>query len=302
MAYNIPPAKAKVTRYTSSDTWTKDPNAKYIKVVGWCGGSGGGSGRRGAAGSDRSGGSGACMAGCFSFEADASNFSSSETVTVGAGGTGGAAQTVDDTNGITAATGGASFFGSITATGFFPRGEGGGTGSTNGGVYSSIITEIANWQSNSSRAGGDGSATSTGGNGLQQPNFNFLGGYLTPGAGGGGGGINAANTAFNGGAGGTIITGAGATFLAGGTAGTASGGAGGNGNPGGQSITSGGIICCGTGGGGGAGNGAGVGGDGGDGAIPGGSGGGGGASVNGSNSGAGGDGARGEVWVYEYLG
>lgn len=294
----------KVTRFTSSDTWTKDADAVYIKVVGWSGGSGGGSGRRGAAASERGGGSGGCMSGSFLYEGDAGNFDTTESVTIGAGATGGAAQTVDDTDGSNGGDAGISSFGDLEINGFFTRGEGGGTTQKNGGASSKIATATfySKTYDGSVTDGGYGRVTA-GGDGVDQPKEDVFGGNLGVGSAGGGGGVNSSNVAANGGRGGNVRTiNGGSTVLAGGTAGAASGGAGGAGNAGGTSVTTGGFMCCGTGGGGGAGNEAGAGGDGGDGAIPGGAGGGGGASVNGSNSGAGGDGARGEVWVYEYLG
>lgn len=297
-----------VTRFTASGTWTKGASTKWVRIIGWSGGSGGGSGRRGAAGSDRGGGSGGVTNGVFDYSADASLFGATETVTIGSGGNGGSAQTADDSNGNNGSDGGVSAVGNVTSVGFFPRGEGGTTGNANGGAQCRLFTQdsyklqlVASGQG----VGGQG-RVAAGGAGTDYPSSNadascYLG-CFTGGVGGGGGGISSANTSSDGGRGGNLINAnGGATVLAGGAGGTAGGTVNGsNGNAGGTSITSGGYTSGGTGGGGGAGGGAGVGGTGGDGAIPGGSGGGGGASVNGQNSGAGGNGARGEVWIFEW--
>jgi hypothetical protein len=89
-----------VTKYTSSGTFTKAASTKWIKVIGWGGGGGGGSGRKGAAGSNRFGGGGGSSGPIFFVECDPIFFNpAGETVTIGAGGTGGASQTTNSTGG-----------------------------------------------------------------------------------------------------------------------------------------------------------------------------------------------------------
>lgn len=95
--------------FTGSGTWTKPSNLDYCYVFILSAGGGGRAGRRGAAGSDRGGG-GAFGGALIMARFDAADLSSTESVTVGAGGTGGAAQTADNGNGNVGGIGGSSNF------------------------------------------------------------------------------------------------------------------------------------------------------------------------------------------------
>ena len=266
-----------VRLYTADDTWTNpSPSVAkrvFVRLVG--GGGGGGAGRRGAAGSIRVGGGGG-GAGCVAEGwLLTTNLGSTVAVTVGAGGTGGAAQTADSSSGANGTDGGVSLFSDFRANGgSFGSGGGSGTGG-GGGAGVSLGNNIGLTNLNGS---GGAAASATGGAGA----FVAAGaGGAIPTGGGAGGGITSGNANSAGSAGGTIGN---ATLgqLSGGAAGT-------NGNAG---------KGVGTGGGGGNGGGANNGGNGGG---FGAGGGGGGASTNGTNSGKGGDGASGYVLVITYL-
>jgi hypothetical protein len=282
-----PLASSFATTYTTAQTNTPyviPVGAKVLTVRAQAGGAGGGSGRRGAASTLRCGGGGG-GAGAYSGEW---HFSVPELtaagvttlyVTVGGGGTGGAAQTADDTDGNpgtgggfsavqTAAVGG-SAANSLLRVGASGGGAGGtavgGTGGTGGtGRFSGPAGAAA---SGSGTAGLTPGAVSS-----------------APGGGGSGGGLTAANAQAAGGGGGVALS----HFPVGTSGGTAGGGAGvAGGNPPA-------VIGHGHGGGGGGSNLTGAGGAGGAGGY-GAGGGGGGASVNGSASGAGGAGGVGFV-------
>ena len=112
--------------YTASGTETKPPLAKRALVALAGGGGGGGSGRRGAAGSARSGGLGGFGSVLVELLLQASALSSTVTVTIGAGGTGGAAITADSTSGNDGTAGGDTTFGAYLRA----RGAIGGKGGT----------------------------------------------------------------------------------------------------------------------------------------------------------------------------
>ena len=304
-------AKAtKITIFTASGTFNKDPDSQWLKVYLWGGGSGGGSGRRGAAGTNRGGGSGGANSGTGYFETSAAFVGAIETVVVGAGGAGGAAVAVNDTNGNNGTSGGFSQFGNIV-TGIDPAvyistGIGGTNAGDSVGGYGSLVDLHMGINALGSAQGANGVfgtavvATSVPANGLSGASGSVSTYLTSPGA-GGGGGLTNADVVGNGSAGGAITRtdSTYTTILAGGIAGVA-GASGGNGVAA-STITSGGIIMSGTSGGGGGASKTAIAGSGGNGAIPGGAGGGGGASLNGFNSGAGGNGARGEVWVIEFF-
>jgi hypothetical protein len=272
--------------YTADDTWTNPspstPKRVYVRLIG--GGGGGGSGRKGVPDTVRTAGAGGGAGAVVEFWTLTTELSGSETVTVGAGGTGAAAVTANNTNGSAGSNGGNTIFAGVTAT----RGAGGGGGSTSqalGGAATASGSSIGIVAQNT-LVGGNSSAS--GANGSQ-------GGtaiYCVPTGGGGGGGVTIGNTAGSGGVGGQMGNAA-LGIINGGTSGTAGGTAGGNGTA---------TRGSGTGGGGGGGNTSGNGGDGGDGGGFGSGGGGGGAAVNDvGNSGKGGDGKPGYVLIITYL-
>lgn len=282
-----------ITTYTSSDTWTKNANTKFITVYGWGGGSGAGSGRRGVS-TASGGGAGGASGAVFYMEFLGANIGATSTVTIGAGGAGGVPQTVNDTDGNDGASGGVTTFGNLlmsAATG----GQGGINGTSNGG------SSQVGWSNgnNMSNGGNGGVGTNTAGH-TAPVNIGYS--YL-PIPGGGGGGADS-GTPRAGGAGGAVIGGDLTTvLLAGGAAGIESGTIdGGNGNDAASGGAADGFTSGGSGGGGGGGQSSGlVAGNGGDGGFPGGGGGGGGGSLNGTASGAGGAGGAGMVVVIEYL-
>ncbi len=135
-----------VDTFTSSGTWTKPAWAKKVSVFCMSGGSGGGSGRRGATTTARAGGGGGAGNTFAVLIGEASGFTSTVSVTVGAGGTGGASVTTDSTNGNTGGTGGASSFGTYIATVALPGAQGGTT--SGGGGASANSSNIGIYPSN----------------------------------------------------------------------------------------------------------------------------------------------------------
>lgn len=262
------------------------PGAKYLEFECAGAGGGGGSGRRGTNLSAKGGGSGGGGGGFCKFRVPVSDLTDTIYVTVGAAGTGGAAVTVDDTNGNNGVAGGASYI-SVAAAPTIGQlvalANGGGAGL--GGVGGAV-----------SAGGGQGLGSMVGGNGgASVVTGTYVGGSSTI-AGPGGAGQG-------GGAGGSIASGGGVigaggpgypplgrwnSFTA--LGGTSGGGAGGAGT---SPLTS---TAAGSGGGGGGAHNAGAGGAGGAGARCSG-GGGGGAALNGNNSGAGGAGGLGYVKI-----
>lgn len=279
--------------FSSSSTWTKPTGAKRVRVILVGGGGGGGSGRVGASGSNRWGGGGGGGGKCTDVWYDAAQLSSSETVTIGAGGTGGTGQTTDSTNGNNGNNGGASYFGGTTASNS-KQTAGGGTRGFQGGsttppavaeAYSAAMQYFPCLASQASlNAGDDG----------------YLQGF-GPTGGGAGGGIPTTGTTNAGGDGGSRTEG----FFTGGSGGGAAGGAaGGSAGTAGTAGTTDGTASPGMFGGGGGGSGSrttGNNGAGGAGAAPGGGGGGSGAVQNGGDSGNGGNGADGGCFVWTYF-
>jgi hypothetical protein len=263
-----------IQTFTSSANWIKPTGAKSVNIQLFGAGAGGSSGSRGAAGIRIAGGGGG-GGGYFSTTIEASLLSPSESVTIGAGGTGGAARTVDNT-GQTGATGGDTIFNIFRATG----GRGPSTYDA-AGISGSVM-------------GGSGASASA---------FGFAGSSATPTGlsssvstfsrgGGSGGGLTAVSIESNGGAGGFATN----INQFGGTGGVA-GGAVNGGN--GYSVATG-FFAAGSGGGGGASSITANAGTGGTGGFPAGGGGGGGAS-QGFNSGAGGAGANGTAVITTYF-
>src|SRR4051812_28812340 len=83
-------------KFTASGTWNKPSGAKLTEVIAWGGGSGGSSGRRGQTTTNRGGGGGGAAGACVIERYDPSLLASSVSVTIGAAGTGGTAQTSDN--------------------------------------------------------------------------------------------------------------------------------------------------------------------------------------------------------------
>lgn len=278
-------AQAQVDVYATAGTftWTKPAGAKAVHVALLSGGGGGGSGRKTPSGTAGAGGGGGMGGGYSERILQAGICGSTETVTVGAGGTGGAAITtnpVGGTNGNAGVIGGNSSFGTLVAAFGGQPGAGGTISSGGGGAASNSTRAMFPGSTGGAGALAGGASGGTSGNSAT--------------GGGGGGGVAATPAAANGGTGGTS-----GYFLAGGQAvlGIAPGGNGGtNINVAANQAAGGG------GGGGGASSITGNAGNGGAGGSYGGGGGGGGASLlDVGNSGAGGAGASGIVVVTTYF-
>ncbi len=279
-------------------TWTKstNPPTKWIEVYMWGGGGGGGSGRQGTA--EMSGGGGGGAFGTILHETfPAYLFNSTETVLIGAGGSGGISQTSIDTGGLIGTTGNPSSIGYITS----PGGIGGNGGSTGAAAPGTGFTLY-----NSSKLGYSGSGGSgliTNGSSISQ-SYNTAAYFSKNTLGGGGAGASAI-TPYQGGTGGSIKDPSDTNvILAGGTGGISSGTI--NGSNGLPYVTSSstahGVFGGGSAGGGGGGQYlASAAGTGGNGGLGGGGGGGGGGSIDLTNSGAGGNGGDGLLIVIEYF-
>ena len=268
--------------FTASGTWYKPARAYSYEVLLIGGGGGGGSGRCAASLTDRWGGGGGSGAGIVLGRGLASFTNATESVTVGAGGTGGAGRS-DFGSGIAGGYGGASLFGAFQAVG--GNNGGGGTNAT-GTPGAATVNRCGSFPVFSTAL----YAAGAGNNGVGSTP-SAITNVAQPTGGGGGGGLNTSNTPRQGGAGGNlgVVTGPLITGFSGGTAGAAGGGAGGNGN------TT--PYWAGIGGGGGGSSSAGASGAGGNGGEFGAGGGGGGASKTGLLSGAGGNGSSGIVIV-----
>lgn len=272
---------ADVQVFTSSGTWTKPANAKFVNIQLFGAGGGAGGGRKDSAAVTTKGGGGGGAGGSYiNTNVSASALSATEAVTIGSGGAGGAGVTTNGANGVTGSPGGGTSFNSFVCTG----GGAGIGGITGGGVAGTAVLN-ANSGGASSVVG-----TASAGSPSQATSTTMYGG---PG-GGGGGGITAASVAGSGGTGGrsNVLNLAGGVAGAAGTAGTA-----GTANPNAAA----GVFAVGSAGGGGGASIAVSGGAGGAGGFPAGGGGGGGATETGTTSGAGGPGAAGMAVITTYF-
>ena len=129
---NIGARPPQIDIFTSSGAWTKPADAVYVDIQLLAGGGGGSSGRKdSAAATLKLGGGGGGGGSSVSVRVPASVLGSSESVTVGAGGLGGAGVTANATNGNVGLAGGSTIFGPFTAQGGGPAGfpaGGGGSG------------------------------------------------------------------------------------------------------------------------------------------------------------------------------
>lgn len=182
------------TPFTASGTWTKPAGLKRVLV--FCGGAGGGSGsgRQGAAGENRFGGAGGAGGAVVWRQIAASDLTSTVAVTIGAGGTAGAAPAGINTNGNAGGAGGDTSFGGLVIA---KGGNGGNAGTTatagavTGGQSSSCTPAYMPYAiSGSSSGSGQTTTNSAGGIG-------FNGVIGCPG-GGGGAGINNLNVSGTG--------------------------------------------------------------------------------------------------------
>ena len=273
-------AQVQVDTITSTGTWTKPAWAKYFKVFLVGGGAGGGSGRRGQTSTVRCGGGSGAGAGIVIAEFTDAQVTGDQTVTIGAGGTGGASITVDNTSGNNGTNGGVSSFGSLIST--LATNFGSGGANFGSGFRGQIIANTTPFGAISLGSGSNGNSSSVSDiTYLTVTNNIVTGGY----SGGGGAGAVPSGTATASGGGINVWGG-----LLPSVAASSGGTNGGDGNDG-VSFTYG-YLTLGTCGGGGSYKTAQATGRGGDGSY--GSGGGGGAgSDNGFASGRGGNGGAG---------
>ena len=279
-------ASADIQEFTTvgTSTWTKPVGAKLVHVLVFGGGGGGGSGRNNAGG-DASGGAGGGAGTRVEMTVAASILGATESITVGAGGTGGASQTVSATNGNAGSSGGSSSIGTLMFAYGGNGGSGGSTAGSGGGTSGGGLGELAAGGTLYSAFGGNGFSSSSSSAG----NPGAMGG-LRAGGGGGGGGFASfspgSQAGAAGGLGGSLLkrtaftsvnTGGGGSAGTGGTPGNGQnstnyyvGGNGGGGGASGALLTSGGAggyPSAGGGGGGSAFGASGAGGNGGDGYV-----------------------------------
>jgi hypothetical protein len=269
-----------VDTFSASGTWTRPVGKSIARVTVIAGGGGGGSGCRDAAGTVRCGGMGGGGGGASTADFQVSDLPASVSVTIGAGGTGGAAQTVNASGGIAGNNGANTTFGTVLSAWAGTRGEGGQhSAMDSGGVWGTGGLGV--WPGGQAGSIGIAGGTDPISN---APSFNFS---VAASAGGNGGGIGSTGTIWPAVAGGDNF----GYQVSGGTAG-GTGAAGGTGVV--PTLTA--FHPGGTGGGGGGASATAAAGSGGNG-VRGSGGGGGGASLNGFNSGAGGRGGDGFVSI-----
>lgn len=282
-----------VTTYNASGTHTFNSRTRFVRLWLYNGGSGGGSGRRGDVNTERYGGGGGSGSTLIEYFVPITAFPNPVVLTIGAFGTGGAAQTSNNTNGNNGTAGGQTDIGSILFcnTAGSSTGSGGTAVSAIAGGATAIYINNVHFSATFAGQSGINGSNTTPANASAQSHFTF--------GGGGGGGLNVANSVGNGSVGRSLAKiGTTIAIRPGGNAGIAGadGGVGGDWGSANTYSWSGGM----GGGGGGASKTANAG-AGGKGGWPGGGGGGGGASLNGYNSGKGGDGGDGGVIIIEYL-
>src|SRR3990172_2304512 len=113
--------------YNADDTWSKRPGAKWVEGFLQAPGGGGGAGRKIAGTNNASGGAGGAGGARNHFYCPASLFGDTEAVVVPVGGTGGASQATNSTNGNPGGTpSDTTFAGDFKAN----AGAGGGGGTT----------------------------------------------------------------------------------------------------------------------------------------------------------------------------
>lgn len=308
MTIAFPPTTLHVTTFTvgGATTWTKPASAERVLVICVGGGGGGGGGRTVASGAAGSGGGGGGGAAVTITELSADDCSGTETITVGAAGTGQAANTAGGNGGLSSfgttvkAKAGGGGGGAAGAAAAQIAGGGGGSvdangSGTTGGAPASLpsSTNVAGGSSAvCTGTGGVGNASEYGGAGgggsIGSPaSFGRGGGHSIYGGpgGGGGGGKTTGDVGQAGGAGGDN--------QAWGNGTDGGGGAGGNPATAGPNGSTTKLIYCGSAGDGGGGGSNVAGANGGTGG-PGAGGGGGGA---GSTGGTGGNGGAGYVLV-----
>lgn len=103
---------ANIQEFTTSGTWTKPSGVNFVMVEVWGAGGGGSAGAKGASTSQEEGGGGGGGGAYAQKLFVASDLGSSETVTIGAGGSGAAGQTTNNTAGVAGSEGGYTSFGS----------------------------------------------------------------------------------------------------------------------------------------------------------------------------------------------